>query len=79
MLKKNVLKAVKTVAGHLGNTPTVCRASYIHPAVIKSYENGITIEEFTPKKKRKIKRIKAEYEPEELALIKLFQNGNKKK
>ena len=79
LLKKNVLKAVKKVAEQLGNTPTVCRASYIHPKVIKSYESGMTIEEFTAKKKRKITRIKAEYEPEELALMKLFQNGNKKK
>ncbi len=79
LLKKNILKAVKNVAEHLGNTPSVCRASYIHPAVIKSYESGLTIEEFTPKKKRKIKRIKAEYEPEELALMKLFQNGDQKK
>ena len=78
LLKKNVLKAVKKVAEQLGNTPTVCRASYIHPKVIKSYENGVTIEEFTAKKKRKIKRIKAEYEPEELALMKLFQNGKSK-
>ncbi|CAN5584877.1 hypothetical protein BH20ACI4_BH20ACI4_02050 [soil metagenome] len=79
LLKKNILKAVKNVAEHLGNTPTVCRASYIHPTIIKSYENGVTIEEFTAKKKRKIKRLKAEYEPEELALMKLFQNGNRKK
>ncbi len=74
-LKKNVLKAVKKVSEHLGNTPTVCRASYIHPTVIKSYESGVTINEFTPKKKRRIKRLKAEYQPEEVALMKLFQNG----
>jgi DNA topoisomerase-1 len=75
LIKKNVLKAVKRVAEHLGNTPTVCRSSYIHPKVIKSYENGITLEEFTQKKKRKIERIEQEYEPEERALMRLFQNG----
>lgn len=31
---------VKAVAGLLGNTPTVCRASYIHPAVIAAFEAG---------------------------------------
>lgn len=77
-LKKNILKAVKNVAEQLGNTPTVCRASYIHPKVIDSYQRGLTLEEFTPKKSRKIKRLNAEYEPQELALMKLFKNGKKK-
>ena len=72
-LKKNILNAVKKVAEQLGNTPAVCRSSYIHPTVIKSYESGITLDQFSEKKKRKIKRIQAEYEPEELALMKLFK------
>jgi len=75
LLKKNIVKAIKKVAEQLGNTPTVCRSSYIHPMVIKSYQSGKTLAEFTEKKKRKIKRIKAENEPEEEALIKLFQTG----
>lgn len=35
--KKNIVKAVETVAGHLGNTVTVCRKCYIHPAVLDAY------------------------------------------
>lgn len=31
---------VEVVASHLGNTPAVCRASYIHPAIIDGYEDG---------------------------------------
>ncbi len=78
VLKKNICKAIENVAEQLGNTPTVCRASYVHPKVIKSYEDGITIEEFIPKRKRKITRVKAEHEPEERALIRLFEaNGSK--
>ena len=72
-LKKNICKAVKNVAEQLGNTPTVCRASYIHPKVIESYESGVTIDEFKPKKKRKIAKINEEFEPEETALMKLFR------
>jgi DNA topoisomerase-1 len=72
-LKKNILNAVKKVAEQLGNTPTVCRSSYIHPTVLKSYESGITLAEFNEKRSRKVKRIQTEYEPEELALMKLFQ------
>ena len=73
ILKKNILKAVKNVAEQLGNTPTVCRSSYIHPTILKSYEAGITLEEFIPRKKRQIKRIQNELEAEEKALMKLFQ------
>ena len=75
VLKKNICKAIKNVAAQLGNTPTVCRASYVHPKVIESYESGITIDEFKPKRKRKIKKIKAEFEPEETALMKLFRSN----
>jgi DNA topoisomerase-1 len=75
VLKKNIVNAVKKVAEQLGNTPTVCRSSYIHPTVIKSYEKGVTLDEFTKGKHRRIKRLNNEYEPEEKALLKLFQNG----
>lgn len=64
-IKKNICKAIKKVAEQLGNTPTVCRGSYIHPAIIKSYESGITIDEYRPTKSRRIKRLQtADYEPE---------------
>lgn len=35
--KRNVLKAVEAVAEMLGNTRSVCRKCYIHPAIIDSY------------------------------------------
>ncbi len=35
-----VLRAVETVARHLGNTRTVCRRCYVHPAVIDAYLDG---------------------------------------
>jgi DNA topoisomerase-1 len=37
---KGVREVIKEVAARLGNTPTVCRASYIHPAVIEAYLDG---------------------------------------
>jgi DNA topoisomerase-1 len=37
---KTVLAAVDAVAEELGNTRTVCRASYIHPDVIDGYLDG---------------------------------------
>ena len=41
--KKAVTRVVKEVAEHLGNTPAVCRASYIDPRIIDLYENGVTV------------------------------------
>jgi DNA topoisomerase-1 len=38
--KREVKEIVQTVADQLGNTPTVCRNSYIHPAVIEGYMEG---------------------------------------
>ncbi|APU38658.1 MULTISPECIES: DNA topoisomerase IB [unclassified Streptomyces] len=38
-----VARAVREVSEYLGNTPSVCRASYIHPRVIELYEDGETI------------------------------------
>jgi len=51
---------------------TVCRALYVHPAVLKAYQLGITLEEFRPKNHRRIKRTENEYEVEERASIRLF-------
>ena len=38
--KRSINVCVKATAGLLGNTPTVCRSSYIHPAVFELYESG---------------------------------------
>ena len=34
---------MREVAQYLGNTPTVCRASYVDPRVIDRYQAGVTI------------------------------------
>jgi DNA topoisomerase-1 len=41
--KRACTRAVKEVAHYLGNTPAVCRASYIDPRVFDRYEDGFTI------------------------------------
>ncbi|MDQ6621928.1 MAG: DNA topoisomerase IB [Verrucomicrobiota bacterium] len=42
--KKNVKDAISAVAKILGNTPTVCRKCYVHPAVLETYLSGEMIE-----------------------------------
>ena len=73
-LKKNIVAVVKSVAEQLGNTPTVCRSSYINPTVIKAYSKGITIHDITPRNLRSLKRIEsAELDPAEVSLLELFR------
>jgi DNA topoisomerase-1 len=42
--KKAVVRAIEQVAQQLGNTPTVCRACYVHPEVIDRYLDGTMVE-----------------------------------
>lgn len=40
VLKRSLAGAVRQAASVLGNTPAVCRRSYVHPAVIDAHLNG---------------------------------------
>jgi DNA topoisomerase I len=42
--KRRITVCVKAVAGLLGNTPTVCRSSYVHPRVFELFESGALAE-----------------------------------
>jgi DNA topoisomerase I len=70
---KNIVEVAKQVAERLGNTPTVCRECYIHPIIFTRYEQGITLNDFRPAHLRAIRRHQPDYEPEEMALLKLFR------
>jgi DNA topoisomerase-1 len=41
--KRNIVRAVDSVAARLGNTRAVCRGSYIHPAILHGYRENATI------------------------------------
>ena len=38
--KKNIVRAIESVAEKLGNTPSVCRKCYVHPVVLDAYLDG---------------------------------------
>jgi len=42
--KRAIKRAVDQVSDALGNTPAVCRASYIDPRVLDRYRDGVTIQ-----------------------------------
>ena len=57
------------VSAELGNTPTVCRASYVHPTVIETYEDGTLPERWTATRARTTRLLTAD-ERRLLALLK---------
>jgi DNA topoisomerase IB len=59
--KAAVNRAIKEVAVYLGNTPAVCRASYIDPRVFDAYAAGLTI-------RPALERVAAALEPGELPI-----------
>jgi len=72
-LKSNLVKAVRRVSEQLGNTPAVCRSSYIHPTVIDRYASGQTLDEFQPRKARKVRHKNEKSTPEEQALLRMLK------
>ena len=62
-----VVAIVKIVADELGNTPAVCRKSYIHPAVLTAYEDQSGLNRWA--KARAAARAKRGLTVEETALL----------
>ena len=70
---KGAVNAVmRQVAERLGNTPAVCRQSYVAPAVVDAYLAGRTLEDFRPRHLRAVGARQTGLEPEEAALIRLL-------
>jgi DNA topoisomerase-1 len=66
--KRRIVKAIDAVARTLGNTKTVCRKSYIHPAVLDAFMDGATIH--VPKSRSRRANGEA-LSPEERAVVAL--------
>ena len=70
--KKNVVEAIKSVSQRLGNTPSVCRKCYVHPAVLEGYFSGAMLgameAEVTEEVDKQLHALRAE----ELSLLNLL-------
>jgi len=53
--KSNIIRAIDAVSERLGNTRTVCRKYYIHPALVDGYLMGLTVPQ-PPALSKKAKR-----------------------
>jgi len=72
--KRSVNAVMRRVAGQLGNTPAVCRASYVSPAVVDQYLEGRTITDFRPRHLRVVGAREVALSAEEQALLRLLRS-----
>jgi len=71
--KKNIVQAIAAVAARLGNTPSVCRKCYVHPAVLEAYLGGITARTAQKKIDDEIAEHATALHHEERALLELLE------
>lgn len=72
--KKNIVRAIESVAEKLGNTPSVCRKCYVHPAVLDSYLDGTMLEGLRARAEETLAQDLHQLEPEEAAVLGMLQH-----
>ncbi|MES2743169.1 MAG: DNA topoisomerase IB [Pseudomonadota bacterium] len=74
--KKNIVRAIEAVAQKLGNTPSICRKCYVHPAVIDAYLDGTVLHALgTRAEQEMVQQVRELHDlrPEEAAVLALLQ------
>jgi DNA topoisomerase-1 len=71
--KKNVVRAIESVAKKLGNTPSICRKCYVHPAVIESYLDGAALQVLRARASEELATDLHALQPEEAAVLALLE------
>jgi DNA topoisomerase-1 len=70
--KKHVVRAIEAVAGILGNTPAICRKSYIHPAVLECYMDGSMPRKLKTSLPASMRKTASKLKADELATLRLL-------
>jgi len=71
--KKNIVRAIESVAEKLGNTPTVCRKCYVHPVVLDAYLDGAVLETLRERTEQELLEDLHALQPEEAAVLAMLQ------
>ncbi|MCA1667945.1 MAG: DNA topoisomerase IB [Thermomicrobia bacterium] len=71
--KKNIVHAIEDVAARLGNTPTVCRKCYVHPAILDAYREGVMLEALRQRTEQEIADGLRGLKAEEAAVLTILQ------
>jgi len=76
--KRNIVRAIETVAKRLGNTPAVCRKSYVHPAILELYTSGALMNTLEQAVEKELREELAQLQPEEAAVLAILQQRLKR-
>lgn len=76
--KKHIVKAIESVAKRLGNTTSVCRKCYVHPAVLDAYLDGSLVETLTRRAESEMVQSLRHMDPEEAAVLAVLQQQLKR-
>src|SRR5262249_25461674 len=71
--KRNLVRAIESVASKLGNTPAICRKCYVHPAVMEAYLDGTMLEALQRRAEEGLAKGVHDLDPEEAAVLALLQ------
>jgi DNA topoisomerase-1 len=71
--KRNIVQAIESVAKRLGNTKTICRQCYVHPAIIDSYLDGTLISSLSQRVETELIHGLHKLNPEEAAVLAFLQ------
>jgi DNA topoisomerase-1 len=71
--KRHVTQAIERVASRLGNTPAICRRSYVHPEILGAYLDGSLVESLTAEIEQELRTELSGLEPEEVAVLVFLQ------
>ncbi|MBQ5950230.1 DNA topoisomerase IB [Massilia sp. ST3] len=71
--KKNIVRAIESVAEKLGNTPSICRKCYVHPAVLDAYLEGTVLEVLRERTEQELTEDLHALQPEEAAVVAMLQ------
>jgi len=67
--KRNVRRAIESVAARLGNTPTICRKCYVHPEILQCYFDGQLTQTLKSKIEKELSRRLGELSAAEAATL----------
>ena len=71
--KRNIVRAIERVAERLGNTPSICRKCYVHPAVLDAYLDGSLVDVLKQRTEHELTESLKDLHPEEAAVVALLQ------
>jgi DNA topoisomerase-1 len=76
--KRHIVRAIEKVAKRLGNTKTVCRNCYVHPAILDAYLDRSLVQTLRDRANDVMAKSLRQLEPEEAAVVAFLQERLKR-